>query len=110
MRLQIQIDKPINEALLVEQLQPLAIEIAIHEGYLAVVSDDPAGVLQIYQDHDHTKTSQADLLLGERRSEAQTLRDQAAQIDWDNLTNAQSIAILKKVVYYLVKHIEQEGM
>jgi hypothetical protein len=31
-------------------------------------------------------------------------------VDWDNLTNSQVVAILKKVVYYLVKHIEQEGM
>jgi hypothetical protein len=33
-----------------------------------------------------------------------------ATIDRDSLTNAQVVAILKKVVYYLVKHIEQEGM
>jgi hypothetical protein len=31
-------------------------------------------------------------------------------IDWDYLTNAQVAAILKKLVYYQVKHIEQEGM
>jgi hypothetical protein len=49
-------------------------------------------------------------LLGDCQAEDQTLCDQAAQIDWDNLTNAQVVVILKKVVYYLVKHIEQEGM
>jgi hypothetical protein len=48
-------------------------------------------------------------LLGDRQAEAQTLCDQAAQIDWDNLTNAQVVTILNKVVYYLVKHIEKEG-
>jgi hypothetical protein len=36
--------------------------------------------------------------------------DVLVTIDRDNLTNAQVVAILKKVVYYLVKHIEQEGM
>jgi hypothetical protein len=110
MRLQIQIDKPINQPLLMEQLQLIVTEVVIHDGYLEITSDDPAGVLQVYQDHDHTQVSQAELLLGERRTEAQVLRDQAGQIDWDNLTNAQVVAILKRVVYYLVKHIEQEGM
>jgi hypothetical protein len=33
-----------------------------------------------------------------------------AAIDWHNLANAQGVAILKRVVYYLVKYIEQEGM
>jgi hypothetical protein len=33
-----------------------------------------------------------------------------ATIDWDNLTDLQVVATPKKPVYYLVKHIEQEGM
>jgi hypothetical protein len=110
MFLNITIDKPVNQALLIEQLQPLVAEMNIHDGHLEVVTDDPTGVVQVYQDHDHTQKSQAEQLLGERQTEAQSLHDQAAQIDWDNLTNAQVVAILKKVVYYLVKHIEQEGM
>ena len=110
MRLQIQIDKPINEALLIEQLQSLVVEMTIHDSYLEMVSNDPASVLQVYQTHDHTQVSQAELLLGERQTEAQALRDQAAGVNWDTITNAQVVAILKKVVYYLIKHIEQEGM
>jgi hypothetical protein len=38
MRLQIQIDKPINQSLLLEQLQSLVTEIAMHDGYREVCS------------------------------------------------------------------------
>jgi hypothetical protein len=70
MRLQIQIDKPINQSLLLEQLQSLVTEIAMHDGYREVVSNDPASVLHVYQTPDHTQTGQAEQLPGERQAEA----------------------------------------
>jgi hypothetical protein len=109
MFLNITIDKPINDQLLLEELAPVTTTAQIYEGHLLIDTTDPQGALQVYTAHDHTGTSQAELDLTTRWDKAQQLRDQAQAIDWASVDTAQAITILHRVVDYLIARFDTEN-
>jgi hypothetical protein len=112
MLLKIQIDKPINEQLLFEELTAIRavshLSIDSETGYIEVSSDDPLSVIGVYQAHDHTQVSQEEQLVTERQGKAATLRQQAENLDWGSMTTQQAIHILQHVVNYLLARLDSE--
>jgi hypothetical protein len=78
------------------------------DGFIVVSTDDPGAVVQAYQNHDHTGTSQEEQLTTIRRDKAVTMRQQAEGLDWDNMTPAQAIVVLRHVVSYLLARLDSE--
>jgi hypothetical protein len=111
MFLKIQIDKPINAQLLFEELNALNVGSLLidgEDGYIEVSTDNPGAVVQAYQNHDHTATSQEEQLTTIRRDKAATMRQQAEGLDWENMTPAQAIVVLRHVVTYLLARLDSE--
>jgi hypothetical protein len=84
-------------------------QIQVSDGHLIASTGNPVAVVQAYQDHDHTQTSQAEQPYAGRQAQGQQFLDTLATIDVDTLTNAELIALFKLLVKYLQARMLHEG-
>ncbi len=111
MLLKIQIDKPVNDSLLTEELVTTGASFVLvdrDDGYIEITTSDPAAAIQAYQAHDHTQVSEEEQRTSQARARwlasqlAGKTSEQAYVLVENALTGASTVAEMRQVLIQLL--------
>ena len=111
MRLTIQIEREINVALLLEELQPVASEVLVNlaNREITLITDQPEAALTAYGNHDASKASGTSEALKARREAAAALRETLGKVDLGTAKGDDLDEPVRAMGRYLLARMASEG-